>query len=946
MTLPTPESLLPGIASIEQALAILEAQFAARTSSAASADAAIKVTANGMVELVSVEIAPAQLALAPGALAARVLPVAAQALSQVNADSAALAAAPARGYGLPGLVTPDQPPPPDFGFDRVVGGIQALRPAVLQAVRAARFVATDGLATAEVDGALELRALRFEGPLPDEPSTLELATVGAVNAALARAKGLFDQVTSNVGDEAANPRPPLPDVRPRALLVVENAASLRPSDERLKARLAALGFQVDVGKAPATVAADASGRGLVVISESVNPSDVGTKFTNAAVPVLVCDPVQFRDLKMTGGTWGTDKGDATGQTKLQITGGHPLAAGLSGQVTVTSTASKFVWGVPSAAARKVAAIVGSTTRWGIFAYDTGEAMVGLNAPSRRVGFFTGQDTPAALTDEGWRLFDAAVRWATAAKGLLTVKSPGALTEGDLALRRRLEERHGLEVLLRAEGDGMTSDLADMRVHVISESVSSTNVAARYLSSPAPTVVCEPNLYDDMKLTGGVLNTDFGELEPHTELEVLPGHRLSAGLSGSVTVVTSGQKFGWGKPGPEAIRVASIAGRADAFGIFAYEAGANMVGTRASAPRVGFFSEGNAPAAFTPDGAALFDAAVAWARAPRALLVVKQAAPLRADDEAIRMRLEQSFGFVVNVRLASDVLEAHTSGHHLVVISESIASSDLGGKLTAAAVPLVCLEPSVFDDLKMTGATSNTDFGAVIDQTELEMVKVDHPLAAGLATGRVAVVNTPSRFVWGLPSSGAVKIARLVGKPSAWGLFGYETGVTMVGRAAPARRVGCFVGEQTALQLNQTGQRLLDAAVTWAAGRAALQAGGPRIEDVVRGGTPQPGSGMPVPPALGSWKTGVAYKVGDQVRHQGLDYRCRQAHTSQVGWEPPNVYALWERINAGGAWTVQVLYKAGDQVTFGGRSYRCIQGHQSQPDWEPALVPALWQPVDG
>ncbi|NEE58319.1 dioxygenase, partial [Streptomyces sp. SID8455] len=27
---------------------------------------------------------------------------------------------------------------------------------------------------------------------------------------------------------------------------------------------------------------------------------------------------------------------------------------------------------------------------------------------------------------------------------------------------------------------------------------------------------------------------------------------------------------------------------------------------------------------------------------------------------------------------------------------------------------------------------------------------------------------------------------------------------------------------------------------------------------------------------------------------GVAYRCRQAHRSLTGWEPPNVPALWER----------------------------------------------------
>lgn len=42
-----------------------------------------------------------------------------------------------------------------------------------------------------------------------------------------------------------------------------------------------------------------------------------------------------------------------------------------------------------------------------------------------------------------------------------------------------------------------------------------------------------------------------------------------------------------------------------------------------------------------------------------------------------------------------------------------------------------------------------------------------------------------------------------------------------------------------------------------------------------------------------WQPSVSYAVNDEVEYQGLTYRCRQSHTSQAGWEPPNVPALWE-----------------------------------------------------
>src|SRR5579859_7730865 len=90
---------------------------------------------------------------------------------------------------------------------------------------------------------------------------------------------------------------------------------------------------------------------------------------------------------------------------------HPLAAGLTGSPAVTSSAQTFTWGVPGTAAVKIATISGASTHCGIYAYDTGAAMIGgFTAPARRTGFFLQDTTASAWNTNGQALFDAAVRW--------------------------------------------------------------------------------------------------------------------------------------------------------------------------------------------------------------------------------------------------------------------------------------------------------------------------------------------------------------------------------------------------------------------------------------------------------------------------------------------------------------------------------------------------------
>ncbi|MER6581648.1 glycosyl hydrolase family 18 protein [Nonomuraea sp. NPDC001023] len=49
----------------------------------------------------------------------------------------------------------------------------------------------------------------------------------------------------------------------------------------------------------------------------------------------------------------------------------------------------------------------------------------------------------------------------------------------------------------------------------------------------------------------------------------------------------------------------------------------------------------------------------------------------------------------------------------------------------------------------------------------------------------------------------------------------------------------------------------------------------------------------------AWAPWTAYTAGTVVTYNGVDYVCLQAHTSQPGWEPPNVAALWKVSGGGG-----------------------------------------------
>ena len=219
--------------------------------------------------------------------------------------------------------------------------------------------------------------------------------------------------------EATNNQPQLVlwTTQPRNALLVTNSTTLGTGDNAIKTRLQNLGFTVTVKAAGSNnntsiKTNDADGKTLVVISSTVIPANVASKFRNVAVPVVTWEFDLFDDQGMTGTVSGTDFGTATTQTQVSISNSsHPMAAGLSGTQTVAAS-SNFTWGKPNANAVRIATLTGDATKFAIFGYDKMAAMPGLEAPARRVGFFLTDTTAAGLTTNGGLLFDAAVKWAS------------------------------------------------------------------------------------------------------------------------------------------------------------------------------------------------------------------------------------------------------------------------------------------------------------------------------------------------------------------------------------------------------------------------------------------------------------------------------------------------------------------------------------------------------
>jgi len=163
--------------------------------------------------------------------------------------------------------------------------------------------------------------------------------------------------------------------------------------------------------------------------------------------------------------------------------------------------------------------------------------------------------------------------------------------------------------------------------------------------------------------------------------------------------------------------------------------------------------------------------------------------------------------------------ADAAGKALVVVAPSALSVSIGPKFRDVAVPVVCSEPYLLDDLAMTGPVGNVDLGFVNGATSIAILEPGSALAAG-TRGTVTVFAMPAELGWGVPGPAALRVASLVGEPQKLTIFAYPAGAMMIGRAAPAARVGLFSGNldnQTAM-LTGDGLKLFSAAVSWATQR--------------------------------------------------------------------------------------------------------------------------------
>ena len=147
--------------------------------------------------------------------------------------------------------------------------------------------------------------------------------------------------------------------------------------------------------------------------------------------------------------------------------------------------------------------------------------------------------------------------------------------------------------------------------IISPSSSRANLKTTFKDVAVPLIIMKDGAMQMLGMTGGDIVTPPGGKQITITMADSP---LAAGKTGMITVYSNSDRlFAGTMLGPDAIKVATLVTQATQWAIFAYPSGGMMVGTKAPAKRVGFFAHQDGT--LSPDGLALFEAAIDWATSP-------------------------------------------------------------------------------------------------------------------------------------------------------------------------------------------------------------------------------------------------------------------------------------------------------------------------------------------
>ncbi|MBP1962862.1 hypothetical protein [Paenibacillus aceris] len=196
----------------------------------------------------------------------------------------------------------------------------------------------------------------------------------------------------------------------KALYVGTDSANDRIVMKHLKE----LGYEVTLLSDKELTPEQAQNYGFVFVSSFAGSHRVADKLLGSTAPVIYANGKILGQVGLASKD-DSDYGEYTGRAIAIKDSKHELAAGLPGSVDIYKDEAKISYVVPQGGVI-VASAPDNDKRAVICAFEKGDAnMSGQPLPARRMFFNLTGGEEINRTDNGWKLFDAAVAWSVGKK---------------------------------------------------------------------------------------------------------------------------------------------------------------------------------------------------------------------------------------------------------------------------------------------------------------------------------------------------------------------------------------------------------------------------------------------------------------------------------------------------------------------------------------------------
>jgi hypothetical protein len=252
-----------------------------------------------------------------------------------------------------------------------------------------------------------------------------------------------------------------------------------------------------------------TGYDVLYISSTMASSDTRDKYESSTIGIVCSENALIHDNNignfMLSDAGGNQDNITDRQTINILDPSHPLAAGLSGEVTVYDSAFSNWWQFGTGALGTGVDLVADMVlpvsdpppgaQHAIFAADVGAALLGDDTPGRpataagrRVFFFMSDFGSADLTEDGKKLFNAAIEWAAEKPSTADFDSDGDIDGADfLTWQAGLGTAAAQRINGDANGDQIV-DAADLAVWKTQFSGAAAGAAVSAVPEPGGAVL--------------------------------------------------------------------------------------------------------------------------------------------------------------------------------------------------------------------------------------------------------------------------------------------------------------------------------------------------------------------------------------------------------------------------------------------------------------------------